>query len=285
MAGESSQAQHTIKGWLFQDSLLEFYRYAPCPPEWMPTHTHSEYQFCLSLDCPGEYYYRGTHYWVPTGSISVIHPGEIHTGRDIDDRQTYATFRMMYLSLDVVNAAVLEIAESDANSPFFADPIILDPHLAKHFLNFHSSSQGTSSRLEQDSLLLSLLTQFILHYGDTAFTPRLVKEERKAVHRVRDYLQENYAEDVTLDRLSQIAELSSYYLSRVFRAEVGILLHQYQTQIRVERAKMQLAQGVSIQQVAVEVGFVDQSHLTRHFKRFVGITPGKYRLRDRKNRD
>jgi AraC-like DNA-binding protein len=66
---------------------------------------------------------------------------------------------------------------------------------------------------------------------------------------------------------------------------VGILLHQYQTQIRVERAKMQLAQGVSIQQVAVEVGFVDQSHLTRHFKRFVGITPGKYRLRDRKNRD
>lgn len=275
--------QHIIQGWSFQDILLEFYRYAPCPPEWLPKHCHEEYQFCLSLDCPGEYYYRGTHYWVPTESLSVIHPGEMHSGRDIDDRQTPATFRMMYISPAVVQMAATEVAGRETNLPFFADPIILEPSLARLFLDFHTASQGRASRLEQDSLLLELLTQFIVRQADTNLSLRATGEERESVRRVREYLQEHYAEDVTLDRLSQIADLSRYYLSRVFKAEVGISLKHYQTQVRVDRAKILLSRGISIKQVAADTGFVDQSHLTHQFKRFVQVTPGKYRLHDRKN--
>lgn len=93
----SDQKQHIIKAWLFKDILLEFYRYAPCPPGQVPTHYHDEYQFCLSLDCPGEYYYRGIYYPVPTGSLSVIHPGEIHSARDtLDDRlDTHKAFHLL----------------------------------------------------------------------------------------------------------------------------------------------------------------------------------------------
>jgi hypothetical protein len=125
--------QHIIKGWSFQDILLEFYRYTPCPPEWLPEHCHEEYQFCLSIDCPGEYYYRGTHYWVSDGSLSVIHPGEMHTDRDVEDRQSPATFRMMYVSPAVVKMAAAEVAGGDTNQPFFpffAQPIVLDSGLA-----------------------------------------------------------------------------------------------------------------------------------------------------------
>ncbi|MBD1999101.1 helix-turn-helix transcriptional regulator [Leptolyngbya sp. FACHB-541] len=275
--------QHTIKGWLFEDILLEFYRYAPCPPEWLPEHCHDEYQFCLSLDCPGEYYYRGTHYWVPTNSLSVIHPGEMHTGRDIEDRQTAATFRMLYISSNAATSIASDVAEKEINTPFFAEPIILNVELAQHYLEFHKATQGLTSRLEQDSLLQSLIAQLVVNHTNAAVELRLTGSERKATQRVREYLQNHYGEDVTLNRLAEIAGLSSYYLSRVFKAEVGISLKQYQSQIRINRAKILISQGISLQQVATDTGFVDQSHLTHHFKRFVQTTPGQYRLQDRKN--
>jgi AraC-like DNA-binding protein len=52
--------------------------------------------------------------------------------------------------------------------------------------------------------------------------------------------------------------------------------YEYLTQVRVARAKRLLSQGYAIAQVAQKTGFADQSHLTRQFKRFVGVTPGKY---------
>lgn len=271
--------QHTIKGWLFENILLEFYRYAPCPPEWLPEHCHEDYQFCLSLDCPGEYYYRGAHYWVPTGSLSVIHPGEMHTGRDIEDRQTSATFRMLYVSADTIKLAASEVAGRETDAPFFPEPIILNADLAQRFLDFHRASQGTA-RLEQDSLLLSLLEQLIVNHADTTFELRPTGSERQAIRRVREYLQEHYGENVTLNRLAQVAQLSRYYLSRVFHAQVGITLREYQLQIRIDRAKSLLTRGMTARHVAAETGFVDQSHLTRYFKRLVQTTPGRYRLGD-----
>jgi AraC-like DNA-binding protein len=275
--------QHTIKGWLFEDILLEFYQYAPCPPEWLPEHCHDEYQFCLSLDCPGEYYYRSTYYWVPTSSLSVIHPGEMHTGRDIEDRQTAATFRMLYISPDVVKSAASEIAGRETNIPFFSEPIILNAELAQHYLEFHHASQGLTSRLEQDSLLQSLMARLIANHTNTVVELRPIGREREAIRRVRNYLQDYYGDDVTLKHLAEIASLSPPYLSRVFKAEVGISLKQYQAQVRIARAKTLISRGVSLQQVAADTGFVDQSHLTHQFRRFVQTTPGQYRLQDHKN--
>jgi AraC-like DNA-binding protein len=61
---------------------------------------------------------------------------------------------------------------------------------------------------------------------------------------------------------------------------VGITLREYQLQVRIDRAKSLLTRGMTVRQVAAETGFVDQSHLTRYFKRLVQTTPGSYRLRD-----
>jgi transcriptional regulator GlxA family with amidase domain len=128
-----------------------------------------------------------------------------------------------------------------------------------------------------------VLTQFILRHADTTPSSRHLGTEREAVRRLREYLEDNYAENVTLDRLAQIACLSPYHLNRVFCAEVGIPPHQYQTQVRVARAKALLSKGMPTKQVAVETGFADQSHLTRHFKRLMQVTPGRYLLQNSKN--
>ncbi len=88
---------------------------------------------------------------------------------------------------------------------------------------------------------------------------------------------ENYADNVSMERLAQIANLSPFHLNRVFCSELGMPPHAFQTQVRIIKAKELLHRGWSISRVASVAGFADQSHLTRHFKRLIGVTPGEYR--------
>jgi AraC-like DNA-binding protein len=274
-ASSSKADLSSIKSWTFQDSLFELYEYAPGPPEALQKHSHDEYQFCLSFEAPGEYWYRGSRLPVPPTSLSLLHPGEIHAARDVEERLGVATFRMLYVAPALLENVAATIAGRATSQPFFASPIILNPLLARQFLDLHLATETAASTLEQESRLLSVLTQFILHYAEP-LSLKPVKQAHLQVQRVQEYLRENLSENVSLDRLSQIADLNPYYLHRVFCREVGIPPHRYQTQLRIDRAKILLAQGRSIGDVAVEVGFADQSHLTRHFKSLVRFTPGSY---------
>jgi AraC-like DNA-binding protein len=114
---------------------------------------------------------------------------------------------------------------------------------------------------------------------DKLGAPRIGPEHR-AVKRAREYLEALRSENVSLERLAQEAGLSPFHLCRVFRQSIGLPPHAYQSLIRAliraRFAKTLLAKGLPISQAAVEVGFFDQAHLTRQFKRIFGVTPGQY---------
>ena len=101
-------------------------------------------------------------------------------------------------------------------------------------------------------------------------------KDHRSIKLVRDYLKSHYAENVSLAQLTSIANLSPFYLLRVFHNQVGFPPHEYQTQVRIAHARKLLLEGKSISQAALETGFCDQSHLSRNFKRIVGSTPGQY---------
>jgi AraC-like DNA-binding protein len=96
------------------------------------------------------------------------------------------------------------------------------------------------------------------------------------IRRVASYIEENYADSLPLSELARLAEISPFTLVNVFRREVGIPPRQYICYVRVREAKALLRSGVSLASAATDAGFFDQSHLTRHFKRFCGMTPGQY---------
>ena len=226
--------KHTISAWTFQDVLLESYRYAPGPAESLPAHCHDEYQLGISINFPGEYTYRGARHPVPVGSVNVIHPGEMHSARDTEYRHVYADFRKVYVAPALVQSAAAEVRRRKSDLPFFAAPIILDADLAKLFLDFHTASAEALPLLEQESLLLTLLARLITRYADDRQELRPFGSERGPVRRVREYLQDNYAENVSLERLAPIGGLSRFHLLRVFRDEVGLPPHRYQIQVRIE---------------------------------------------------
>jgi AraC-like DNA-binding protein len=85
-----------------------------------------------------------------------------------------------------------------------------------------------------------------------------------------------YDQPLTLQALGDAVGLNRFAVLRGFRRAVGISPHAFLIQVRVERAKQMLAAGIGIATVSQRVGFADQSHLNRHFKRLVGVTPAVY---------
>jgi AraC-like DNA-binding protein len=101
--------------------------------------------------------------------------------------------------------------------------------------------------------------------------------EPVAVETARAYIHAHYDRDISVRDLAALTGLSPYHFIRVFSGQVGLTPHAYLVQVRVQQARQLLATGETPSQAALSAGFFDQSHLTRHFKRILGVTPGRYR--------
>jgi AraC-like DNA-binding protein len=102
--------------------------------------------------------------------------------------------------------------------------------------------------------------------------------ERAPAHlrRAREVLEQRFAEPISLGELAAHAGLSPLYLVRAFHDAFGVPPHEYQIGVRVRRACELLCARRPASEVALRVGFSDLSHLTRHFKRLVGVPPGVF---------
>lgn len=101
--------------------------------------------------------------------------------------------------------------------------------------------------------------------------------EHQAVAHAKAYLREHCHEAVTLDELCALSGgLSRFRLVHAFRREVGLPPHGWQIHLRIARARSLLQAGMSPAKTAIALGFADQSHFTRHFRRIMRVTPGAY---------
>jgi AraC family transcriptional regulator len=94
------------------------------------------------------------------------------------------------------------------------------------------------------------------------------------------FIHANYARELSLTDIAEAAHLSPFHLARLFKQSLGVSPHQYLIHVRVDSARWLLSAGSgerSLAEVASAVGFADQSHLTRHFKRVTGVTPRQFR--------
>ncbi len=237
-------------------------------------HIHEGYAIGV-IDKGAEHFmYRRSNYVAPQGTIVVIQPGEMHTGSAAT--ASGWTYRMLYPESSLLQRAASEMAGRERGIPFFPSPVIDDPDLAILLSHLHATLEHSPSTLERESRLLWTFSQFILRHAENRPILRPAPTERISVQKARAYLEDHYAENISLEELAAFVNLSHFHLLRVFRDAVGLPPHNYLTHVRITRAKQLLLTSMSPAQVALTVGFTDQSHLTRHFKRIVGVTPGQY---------
>jgi AraC-like DNA-binding protein len=116
--------------------------------------------------------------------------------------------------------------------------------------------------------------------ANAALPGRVGEVARIAVlaRRLRELLDEHVVDGLGLDAAAELLHAHPAHLVRAFSTAYGIAPHQYLTSRRVDRARRLLLDGRAPGEVASATGFFDQSHLTRHFRKLVGVTPGRYRI-------
>lgn len=238
-------------------------------------HFHEEYVVGMVTRSAYEFYYQYANHRAHVGHIILINPGEIHSGQPITpDGYTYRT---LYPKVSLLQQIANEITGSNLGIPYFPKPLVIDNLLYQALLRMHHLLENSTSQLERDTAVRAALGALLLRHADYRLRlPARTGNEHIAVHRVRQHLNEHYMENPSLEELAQVAALSPYHLVRVFRQHTGLPPHMYLMQVRIEHAKQQLQAGAPIAGVAAATGFSDQSHLTRRFKRIVGVTPGQF---------
>jgi AraC-like DNA-binding protein len=226
-----------------------------------PRHWHDDLFLTGITGGAGYFSFRGCEHLAAPGTLVVVAPGEVHAH---SDREGGRSFRSISVSSSFVGLADIP------------SRTVTDSRVFRGYLRLHRALEGSGSRLYRESLLLG----FFSHLG------RLLQQrgpersaagrEYRAVRRAQEFLNEHYDRNVSLRELASVAKLSRFHFHRVFCREAGMPPHAYQIQVRLLRAKELLRKGRPIAHVASLTGFADQSHLTRHFKRLMGVTPADY---------
>jgi AraC-like DNA-binding protein len=239
-----------------------------------PRRLHEGFEISVIEKGTEKLFVRGATHMAPAGSVVVINPGEVHAVGAADEHGW--SYRAFYPTAADVRDAASTAVGKPLPLPSFSNPIIHDQHVAQILRELHCLLQLPNSALAQESYSVWVASQLVTRHADQRPTPRAVGREHRGVKLAQDFIQANYADNVTLGQIASLAGLSSFHLIRVFTAQVGLPPHAYLNQIRVHRARKLLAAGRSIARVASETGFVDQSHLSKNFKRLLGVTPGQY---------
>lgn len=142
------------------------------------------------------------------------------------------------------------------------------------------------SSLYAESLATALTIHLLRNYATQPLKLQKVGSHtsQRRLQLVVEYIHDNLGQDIRLANLAEVAALSPNYFITRFRQFTGLSPHQYVIKQRVEQAKRLLRRGhMSATEVAVAVGFFDQSHLTRHMRRLDSITPSQLLRQNRKN--
>lgn len=207
------------------------------------------------------------------GRVMLIEPGAVHDGHAPQD--IGFTYAMLYLPQPwlAAKAQQLGLPSESGIGAAFRNTIATDESLHAGIERAFFALHHGEARLARDQSLDALVTLLAQHVGPFGPSASCSQEQ---VQRVRDLLHEQMTFDIGLDELAQQSGMDRFRLTRQFKRVYGQSPHAYLVRLRLRAARMLLAAGREPSQVALDVGFSDQSHLGQWFQRAYRMTPGSY---------
>ncbi|WP_018009096.1 AraC family transcriptional regulator [Cupriavidus neocaledonicus] len=229
-------------------------------------HRHDTYAIGRTLAGVQSFSYRRNLRNSLPGNTIVLHPDEPHDGQAGTDEGF--RYRMIY-----VEPVLIQNVLGGRALPFLEGGVTTDPRLAAATATLLQHVSLPLEPLEQSDALTDLARALAAVAGSPA---RHSRGDFLAARRAREFLHANCTRVVTLDELEAATGRDRWSLSNDFRMFYGTSPYRYLTMRRLDAVRHMLLAGRSLADAAAAAGFADQSHMTRHFSRTFGLTPGRW---------
>lgn len=235
-------------------------------PQEFKVHFHNNYSIGLILDGIHKLKLQDDDLIVKKGQIKIINPYETH----IADGNISWEYLNFMPSQEVIQEIAQEMCDSAVECKIKFKNIINDETATQYFLNF---SNSLSKNIEYEENFILLISYLLKNY---AFNDLDIKEISSNIKNSIDYLHNYYLENISLDILADISNLSKYHFIKVFYEKTGITPYQYIINLRLEFALSLMKEKLPLSEISFICGFSDQSHFIRNFKKRYGITPSNF---------
>ncbi|MGP2436684.1 AraC family transcriptional regulator [Streptomyces sp. JW3] len=230
-----------------------------------PMHVHEAWTLLIVDDGAVRYDLDRHEHGTPHGTVTLLPPHVPHNGSPA----TPGGFRKRVLYLDGSRLG------DDLIGPAVDRPDLRDPVLRRRVGQLHTALVRPGEELEAESRLSLIGERLHVHLRPADARP--ARPDSVLARRLRELLDERVVQGLSLAEATALVPAHPAHLVRAFSGAYGIAPHQYLMSRRVDRARRLLLAGRGPADVATATGFYDQAHLTRHFKKLVGVTPGRYR--------
>ncbi|MGA7594002.1 MAG: AraC family transcriptional regulator [Gallionella sp.] len=265
-----------------ENELIEFARTPALPGvELMMAHDssrhwrifHEQYAFCTNQVVAAEIRYRRRSNRIADRSTLLFEPGEPHETHRVTRPQV---FQVLFFTPETMQQYGEEM--EIAGQLHFKPAPNIDEAVFLSCKRLHAAILEEATDIELQSRMAECVGTLLASHAEQGL-PEMASPGRQTLLRARDFLFEQYAHAISLDEIAVMAGLSRFHFLKAFTAQFGLTPHAYQIHLRIERSLPLLRQGMSLTRVAETMGFNDQSHFIRHFKRIMGVTPGLYKGR------
>ncbi|WP_314176799.1 AraC family transcriptional regulator [Streptomyces winkii] len=235
-------------------------------------HTHDAYVIGAVSEGVEAFQHRGAEHRAGPGAVALINPGVPHSARaGVPEGWRYD---VLYLEPGLV-ARIAAETTSLRGTPGFVATSPGDPGSARLIARVHRAAEGGQA-LAADSLMRIAIARVLRLHGGPLPSRPVASAGARTAERARAVLEERMADPPTLEALASELATGTFALLRAYRERYGMPPHAWLTDARVRRARTLLDAGVPPAETAAALGFTDQSHLSRHFGRIVGVPPGAY---------
>lgn len=230
-------------------------------------HRHDTYAIGMTLHGVQTFRYRGEQRYCLAGQGHVLHPDETHDGA----AGTHSGFRYRILYID---PSLIQESLGGRALPFVANPVISRREMLPLFSRCLADIDGSMDELDQLEITVEVIRLLERH----ATVPR-ARRQPLALHRltkVRDLIAQDPAARWSVRDFEQASGLDRWTIARGFRVAFGTSPTRFRTLRQLDKARCLMRAGMPTADAALEAGFADQSHLSRQFKRALGLTPSRW---------